>query len=70
MGAKDIFICGPGCASNLMQLVLDTLMDTTGRSVRWADWMKMAANEYDRWERGKRMQQRHRSTEHIAEGVA
>ena len=69
-GAKDIFICGPECASNLIQLVLDTLIDTDGPEVRWADWMKMAAREYDRWEHGKRVQQRHRSTEHIAERSA
>ena len=56
-GAKDIFICGPDCASNLMQVVLDTLIDTNGSPVLWADWMKMAAHEYDRWERGKRVQQ-------------
>ena len=69
-GAKDIFICGPDCASNLMQVVLDTLIDTSGSLVLWADWMKMAADEYDRWERGKRVQQRHRSTERIAERSA
>ena len=58
MGATDIFICGSGCASKLIQLTLDTLYDTGGHVVRWVDWMKMAQREYDRWEHGKRVQQR------------
>jgi hypothetical protein len=56
-GATDIFICGPSCASHLHQVALDTLLDTNGFTVSWADWMRMAASEYDRWERGKRVQQ-------------